>query len=191
MPELAQLEYDYTLHENRFKGDDKLYVRFFMDIIPDDDATKATGVRKFRDVEMIQIMVPGDKRNVTIRVARDEDKDRFAALYERFQKSQDQEALAGFPLTEWSALSRATIEELKYLGFRSVEHIANASDSVLGKHPGLRELQKRAKTFLEAQASAAPLERLQAELKTRDDAMAGMKAQMEEMAKALAVLNKK
>jgi uncharacterized coiled-coil protein SlyX len=189
MSELAQLEYDYTVHSDRMKADDKLYVRFFMDVLPDDEATKTTGIKKFRDVEMVQIMVPGDKRNITIREARDSDKVRFARHYERFQANNKEEALDGFPLSQWGLLSKAQTEELRYLGFRTVEHVANANDSVMNKYPGLRELSKRAAAWLQAQANAAPVEKLNSALAERDQTIAAMKAQMDEMQKALAALN--
>lgn len=193
MPELAQLEYDHTLFEegNRTKGDDKLYVRFFTDVLPDEVASKETGIRKFRDVDMIQIMVPGDKRNITIREAREEDKHRFAKHYERFKANKEAEdQIDGYPLSQWGALSRATAEELRYLGFRTIEHVAGASDAVLGKHPGLRQLQQRAKQWIESQKSAAPAQKLADDLQDAQETIQGMKKQMEEMAAAMAQLKK-
>jgi hypothetical protein len=190
MPELAQLEYDHSLHESRNKGDAKLYVRFFPEVVPDDDATKKEGRRMFREVTMIQIQVPGDKRNIVIREARPEDIERFQAIYDKTIAGGDG-YIDGTPLKQWPQMNRAQVEELKYLGFQTVEHVAGASDGILGKYPGLRELQKRAVAFLETQANNAPVERLQSELATRDELLAGMQAQLDEMKKALAEAHKK
>lgn len=188
--QLAELEYDHTWHERDFAGDEKLHVSFFPDILPDDEASKAAGMRKFRDVVMVSIVVPGDKRNIIVREARPDDLMRFEKQYKAFSSGQEDMG-DGTPLKEWPLITRAMAEEFKYLGFHKVEQIAEASDGIIGKYPGMREIQKRAKIWLEAQAGAAPIERLQNELKSRDDAMAAMKAQMDEMTKALAALKAK
>lgn len=188
--QLAELEYDHTWHQQDRAGDEKLHVTFFPDVLPDDEASKAAGMRKFRDVVMISIVVPGDKRNINVREARPDDMERFEKQYKAFASGQE-EMGSGTPLKEWPLITRAMAEEFKYLGFHKVEHIAEASDGVLSRYPGMREIQKRAQTWLEAQAGAAPVERLQNELKARDEQMAAMQAQMAEMTKALAALKAK
>lgn len=182
MGQLAELEFDHNVFSSRNSADDKLAVHFFKSAVPDAEASEKTGMRKFRDVDMVQIVVPGDKRNIVIREARPEDKARFEKIWERYAAGEA-EQVSGFPLKEWSLVTRAMVEELKYLGFRTVEQVAGASDAIAGKYPGFRELQTRAKTWLAAQESAAPLEKLQSELKTRDDAIAAMQAQIAELIK--------
>lgn len=188
---ISELEYDHTLfsEERQYAGDDKLYVRFYMDVIPDLEGSRVAGYRKFIDAEMIQIMVPGDKRNIINREVIDTDKQRFGKIYERF-KAGEAEQQSGFPIREWPLITRAMAEEFKYLGFMTVEALANASDAHISKYPGMREVQSRAKTWLQAQKDAAPMEQLQNELGVRDEQIAAMKAQMDEMAKALAALKK-
>lgn len=186
---LAELDYDHSLHERQYGGDEKLFVRMYMDILPDPEASAKEGMRKFRDAEMIQIIVPGDKRNIVTREIREDDKVRFAEKYKKFQDTKA-DPIEGFPLSEWAALSRATIEELKYLGFMTIEHVASANDSALSKYPGLRELQRRAQSWLEMQKSTAPLEKLAAELKTRDEQIASLQSSLAEQAKVLAELKK-
>lgn len=189
MPQLAELEYDHTWHEKERAGDEKLHVRFYTEVLPDEEASQKAGIRKFRDAVIVAIVVPGDKRNITIREARPDDIERFAKQYKAFADNQE-EFGDGTPLKEWALITRAMAEEFKYLGFHTVEQIAGASDGVIGKYPGMREIQNRAKIWLEAQAGAAPAERLQNELERRDAELAAMKSQMEEMAKALAALKK-
>ncbi len=177
---LEELDYDHTLHEREFAGDEKLHVRIFMDVLPDVEASEKTGMRKFRDAEMIQIIVPGDKRNIVTREILDKDKIRFSKHYDRFKAGQTEQTV-GFPLAQWPQMTRSMAEELKYLGFHTVEQIAKAGDNILSRYPGLREIQTRAKLFLEAQESAAPIERLQNELKSRDDQIAALQKQMAEV----------
>ena len=184
---LETLEFDHTLFESRTKGDEKLYVRFFPDIVPDVDATAATGIRKFRDATMIQIMVPGDKRNVVIREAREDDKQRFAATHKKYEEGNSA-VLDGFPLAQWPLASRAMVEELKYLGFVTVEHVANANDSACSRYPGLRELKTRATSWLQAQADAAPIEKLNTAIETKDKEIGALKQQMAEITAQMAKL---
>lgn len=178
---LAELEFDHNLFSARTAGDSKLLVRFFHDILPDEEASAATGIRKFRDAEFVQIMVPGDKRNITIREVRDDDRTRFAKQYDMFKAGAENQ-VTGYPLKEWPLATRAVVEELKYLGFTTVEQVAEASDGIVGKYPGLRELQRRAQNWLQAQTSAAPMERLQNELATRDAQIKALQDQIAALA---------
>lgn len=187
--ELEALDYDHTLHENRTKGDSKLYVRFFPGVAPDVEESARTGIKKFRDVDFITIMVPGDKRNIITREARPGDIERFKTIYDQYKGGQS-EVLNGYPLSQWPLVSRAMVEELKYLGFMTVEHVANASDASAGRHPGLRELQRRAQSWLQAQKDAAPIEQLNSALEQRDQEIIAMKAQLEEMSKMMSQLQK-
>ncbi len=187
---LAELDYDYRIHEQPHKGDEKLYVRFYRDILPDEHATQQTGIRKFRDAEFIQIMVPGDKRSVVVREVRESDKLRWPAVYKKFSEGSG-EHIEGYPLAQWPLATRAMVEELKYLGFVTVEQVASATDLACSKHPGLRELSRRAQGWLQAQKDAAPIEKLNSELEKRDAEMAALKASLEEQAKLIAELQKK
>lgn len=181
---LAELEYDHNVHQNRYSMDSKLYVRFYMDVVQDPERTAAEGRQCFRDAEMVQIMTPGDKKNIVVREARPDDKSRFQAIYARF-KAGEQEVLDGFPLKEWSQVNRSQVEELKYLGFRTVEHVANANDAVCAKFAGLQQLKQRAKQWLEVRAKEAPVEALNAEVEAAKQREAALQAQITEMAEAL------
>jgi len=187
---LAELEYDHTWHQQDFAGDEKLHVRFYQEVLPDPEASAIAGYRKFRDADIVSIVIPGDKHTVTIREVREDDKIRFAKKYEAYRAGQE-DTDAGYPLKEWPLINRAMTEEFKYLGFHSVESIAYASDTTIGKYPGMREIQRRAQAWLAAQSSAAPLERLQSELASRDEKLAAQAAMLEEMQKALAELKAK
>lgn len=184
---METLEYDYNIHKNRTSMDEKLYVRFFSDVLPDAEQTKIIGRAIFRDVEMVQIMIPGDKKNIVIREAREEDKQRFHGLYQKWRLGEE-DPIDGFPLKEWSPLSKAQVEELKYFGFRTVEHVASASDTVCSRMAGLQSLKQRAKQWLEARNSTAPLDKLNAEILKRDEEKLALLAQMAEMQKAIAAL---
>lgn len=189
MPQLAELDYDHTWHENERAGDSKLYVYFFEETLPDPDASERDGIRRFRDATMIHIQVPGDRNNIVVREAREDDKQRFEKQYSKYQEGKtDQQS--GFPLKEWPLISRSVATELKFLGFHTVEQVASASDNQI-KYPGLREISRRAKTWLEAQQGAAPLEKMATELEKRDSTIKALQDQVAELTKNLAILAKK
>lgn len=163
MPTLETLDYDHTVHEAREKHDDKLMVRFYKDVVPDEAGTKDAGYKKFREAIMVQIVVPGNRRQITIREAREDDIRRFEKHYNRF-KANDEVQMDGFPLAQWPLMTRAQVEELRYFHFYTVEHVANAQESVMSKYPGLRELSRRAQAWLTTQKEAAPVEKLQTQI---------------------------
>lgn len=181
--ELGTLDHDYKWHEDQWAGDSKLAVRFYMDVLPDEEASKQTGMRKFRDAEMVMIQVPGDRNNVVIREVRVDDRVRFEKLYEKFKQGVEEQA-SGFPLREWPAMTRAMAEELRYLGFHTVEQVANANDAALGKYPGLREVSVRARQWLALQEGAAPAEKLQAQVEELTAQLKALQAQVAAPAQA-------
>ncbi len=56
-------------------ADDALLVKFYIDSVEDRQASKKEGRPVFKDMEMIDIRVPGSRNNV-VRVAREADKQR-------------------------------------------------------------------------------------------------------------------
>jgi hypothetical protein len=93
---------------------------------------------------------------------------------------------SGTPLAEWPAMSKSQVEEMKYFGFFTVEHIANARDDLLHKFPGLLSLKQRATAFLELASGSAPIERLQSELEKERRANQALQAQMADLAARMA-----
>ena len=71
------------------------------------------------------------------------------------------------------------VEELAYLKVLTVEDLADLNDQVCINVPGLHDLKRRAKLYLEAASKAAPITALEQE-------NAQMKTQMETMAATLA-----
>lgn len=177
---MEELEYDHDLIANRTKADAALFVTFFTDAVEDAEKSQQEGRKVFRDAEMIRIIVPGDKRNIVVREVRQDDKQRFADRYERWKKNEE-EVLTGYPLSQWPAVTKAQLEELKYFGFRTVEDVANCPDSITTRFVGFQVLKRRAQTFLDVQAQNAPTEKLQAEVKVRDEQIAGMQNVINEL----------
>ena len=81
------------------------------------------------------------------------------------------------------------VEELKYLGFHTVEQLSQASDGVCAKMAGLQSMKQKALVFLEQAKGLAPATRLleeNAELKSQLESQARMLAEMNAKLNALA-----
>lgn len=166
-------EADYGMTEqamreqDRNRGDEHLYVQFFMYPLQDKAKTLEEGRPIFVDTEFVKIMVPGDKENIVTREVRESDKNRFPKQYLAF-KNQEKELMEGTPLGKWSYVTAAQVEELKYFGILTVEQLANVSDGNAQKFMGINLLKRRAQEYLDASAEEAPVVQLQDELAKRD-----------------------
>jgi len=188
---MEQLEYNYEDFSKPRAGDEKLAIRFFKKARQDMDKTKEAGRPIFVEAEFIQIMVPGDKSHAIVRPVSYGDRQRFARQYEAWTKHQVSETLVGTPLESWNQLSLAQVEEFRYFGVRTVEHLALLRDDVMLKMPGAVELKKKAVTFLDAAKEAAPLSQMQAALEKRDTEIAALQNALKEQGDALKELQRK
>lgn len=157
-------------------GDEKLIVRFEDHPHLDDAASREANRPIFKMMPYIKIMIPGDKDTVIHRPVREGDKTRFAKAYLAFRAGQSQ--VQGTPLSEWPKITRAQVEELKYFNIRTIEDLANVSDSQTHRFMGIHQLRDEARRHLELLKEQAPLDKVQAELKSRDETIAAMQAQI-------------
>jgi molybdopterin biosynthesis enzyme len=154
---MAREEVDFD-YRNTAEQDKNLAVKFFSDVLQNDDKTAKEGRPIYDDVVMIEKRVRGDRNNIVIRPARPDDFRRFRQAYEDF-KSGEEATKSGTPLSAWGGVGRGLAEELKFLGFHTVEQLAEASDSVCAKMAGLQNLKQKARAYIEiAKGNTAPLE---------------------------------
>jgi hypothetical protein len=175
---------------DRHRGDENLYVQFFTHPMQDKAKTLAEGRPIFVDAEYVRIMVPGDKGNVIMRSVREDDKRRFPKQYQAF-KNDEAEIIEGTPLERWNFVSAAQVEELKYFGIRSVEQLANVSDTNAQKFMGINLLKQKAKEYIEATSSGAPIAQLQEELSQRDSRISEQDETIANLLERLEALEKK
>lgn len=145
--------------------DDKLHVKFFTRPRIDIEASSKANRPIYKDVPFVEIMVPGDKNNISLEEVWDLHKRRFPRHWEQFQAGlKDQ--VVGTPLRVAPFLTDSHIEELAYFKIRTLEQLATLSDTHM-TFMGARELQQAAKKFLDRSKSADVLleriEKLEAE----------------------------
>lgn len=106
----------------------------------------------FRQLPYVKILIPGDSRNIVDRPVNDTDKKRWPREWRSFEERQEN-VEEGTPIQEWPFLNVAQVAEFTAMNIRTVEQLANLSDTGLDRiGTGARALQARAKSFLKPAA---------------------------------------
>jgi len=157
---------------------------FYMRAVQHSAKTRAAGRPIFEQKAYVRILIPGQKNSLVDRPVRDDDKTRWPAPWQRFETRQEQ-TVGGMPVEHWPYLTVAQVAELRALNVRTVEQIATLSDAGLDNiGHGARELQKRARQFLQPQPDTeSELRRENEALKAELDAL---KAQVRQAADSAA-----
>ena len=172
-----------------------LYAEFFMEAVQDPAASLEAGHPKFKDEPFIMIMVPGDKGSIIRRPIRTgqhpkHDNNRFHNEYVAFIQNE-KAPLEGLPLEEWPQVTKSQVMELKHFGIKTVEHLAELTDTNAQKFMGVFDLRTKARTYIEASKSDAPFQKLHAEIDHRNSQISDLMAAVEAMKDELAELKKK
>lgn len=175
MREEADFGVDDFNDNNMYKG---IHVRFYIHPVKDEAASIEAGRPVYKDVEFVEKFAPGNSSNIPRGKVTELDRRNFPQQYAKF-KAGDNEQIVGTPLTEWSLITRSQVEELAYIKCRTVEQLAEINDAACNSMPGLYELKRKAKAFIERAKDNAPLEKLMAE----NDALLARVAALEESLK--------
>jgi hypothetical protein len=114
-------------------GDEFLDVTFYSKIVDD------------KEVEFINLKVPGDKTLEIDVEATDDYRRRFGRKYAAYKQMQ---GMNGTPIEDWTDVPEGFKRELAYLGFRFVEQVAGAPDSAFARVMGGLQWRVKAQAFL-------------------------------------------
>lgn len=119
---------------------------------------------ELRSVDWVQWVKKGAQNAATTedkvaRVMKDPSKWDVLEPYFKAWKNRTEAPINGYPLDAWSGASKEQIKVLQERHVLSLEDLVNSSDADLIKLglPGIRQLQGKAKAFLEARVSTAPI----------------------------------
>lgn len=178
-----------------------LAVKFYPRAVQNEFESEKQGRPIFYDVDFVKIFVPGDDTNVVDTAVREDHKQRFPLQWAHYknQREGDQLTAGRTPLTEWTRLTLAQIEQLRGLRFYSVEDIAHASDMqlqsvgmVAGTSPfafreaAQRFLQIAAKEAKESEATARIKQLEEDHARERDESKAQLQALQDQIAALVA-----
>lgn len=176
----ADFNVDDFERQNQAETDKSLLVKFFIKARPDQQATLEAGHPQFKDVEYIDIKIPGSRTGGACRPATFQDKQRFAQHYAMF-KQRVEEPTDGHPLSEWPLVTRSQVEQLAFHNVKTVEHLANMADSNVSNFMGMNTLKAKAKLWLEQAGEKANEAKLQAQLAERDERIAALEKKIDLM----------
>lgn len=184
---MATADFDYQDFSNstQSKLDEQLLVRFFVKSVEDKKETMSQGRPCFTDREYIEIRIVGKRDPQACRPATNADKARFPRHYEMFTK-RIEAPIEGMPLAEWPLVSRSQVEELSFLSCKTVEQLAEMSDTNVSQIRGGYELKSKAQQWLENSETSKALaetDQLKATIAEQGKLIAELQEQMKSSAK--------
>lgn len=167
---------------NPFAGDDRLWVRFEMVTVKNEEKSAEEGRTICDEVPHIEIRTPGDRDNILYRPMTDLDKERFRERYQKWLKTQSDEPMEGTPLSEVPIFRRREVEECRYMNIYTLEQLAGLSDSHVKKDRSLFQYREKAKNYLDVALRGREASRLQAEKDAVEAKFQSAKAAQDEQA---------
>ena len=177
----TELNPDDFLSRNQNRMDDTLLVKFFIKPRQDEDETQKQGRPIFKDVEYIDIKIPGNRLSGATRPASQADIERFPRHYAAFKNRVTDELIEGTLLSEWPLMSRSMVEQLAFFNVKTVEQLVAMSDGNAQKFMGINALKAKAKEWLKVAEEGKAASDLATELEKRDQEINELKAQMKEL----------
>ena len=163
------------------QGDErKLLVTFKLHAIKNNSKSTAEGRPIFDDKVFVEIIAPGNKNSVTFREAKDADRERFPAAWQRFERGQATVA-HGTPLEQWPLLTVGDVASLKAMNVHTVEHLAELPDGVADQYMGFRTYRAKAIAYLKAAADGSHVSKMQGEIEKLTDENARLAAKVDEL----------
>lgn len=166
----------------RYSQDRKMFVRFYVKPVRNNFQSTIEGRPVFDNVEYVEIRIPGDRNSIFNQPVKEEHKIRFADRY-KFFKENEENLESGTPLSEWTQMTPSLVEELKYFGVRTVEQLAEMDDNHGQRIPNFNTIKNNAILFLERAKDEADANKMASALKERDDQLAEMRKEIEELKK--------
>ena len=150
----------------------------------DEEASAKEGRPIFKDIEYVEIRTPGDNLNIIHRPVKEDDKSRFPRAYAAF-KARLAAPEVGLPLSEWCGIGRSQVEELAHFGCRTVEQLAEMTDTNARNVGGIIRLRDEAKAYLAKARNEAPFAKVAAESAAKDKRIALLETQLHEALSAI------
>lgn len=166
--------------QERYAADSRLYVEFYRKAVYNKPKSDEAGRPIFDDADFVRITIPGDKYSNLEAKVDESHRRRFPKQWANYQAGQEQ-AQTGTPLEHWPQMTVGLVATLKAMKIYTVEQLAELSDANAAQLMGSHDLRRRAAAFLEAAKGEAANSHLAAELEKRDNEIATLKAQMEQL----------
>lgn len=170
------------------EGDDKLYVKFYMNTVVNDTKSQEAGHPVFDDVPFVVIRAPGDKTTVIDTKVDGSHKARFPRQWQQFQANEEQTA-SGWAIRQWPAISRGQAEELAQLGIVTVEQLASMPDGNGSRIMGFNDLKRKAVTAMAMAKDTQAAQALATENAGLKTDVAALQQQVKELSEQMLRMN--
>lgn len=146
---MAQIDWQSIMSGNsqpkkRYSGAN---IKFFFAYNENREKSLQEGRPIFDEIPSISIQWPG--MDETVRRIEPQDIQEYPELYARF-KAGSEPISEGTPIAEWPLMTGSAMRELQYLGFKTVEQLAAATDETKRKLGPLSKFAKLAQDWLQA-----------------------------------------
>lgn len=155
-----------SAHHSLLPGEDatSAFPRFYLEPELQGFESEKAGRPVYKDVEYVEIHIPGDSKSTWGGRVKDEHRMRWPAQYEAFKKGQEP-VHDGYPLKEWPPMTPAMVANLASLNVHTVEQLAAVQDGALmNLGTGGRQIRDKARAWLEQAKGGEPLAALQAKV---------------------------
>lgn len=172
--------------QNDGNGHDSTFPIFFSKEVEDKGRTKVEGRPIFKMVDYVEIIIPGDKNNRPKKPVSDEHKKRWPMQWQAYQSNQ-QEVIDGTPINQWAYLTPARVAELRAIGCRTIESVANFDETHIKRlGPDGFDLKRRAQQALKPQSDVE--QELRSEVSVLESENKELKMTMEHLQQRLEAL---
>lgn len=146
---MPQVDWNTLLNGNGRKANpySGCNVKMFNVVRKNEEKSKSAGRAIYDEIPSISFQWPGCDE--TVRAIEEKDKMEHPQLWAAFNVGVG-EVQSGMPLKEWTRVTASAVHELAYLGFRTVEQLAQANDEVKRKLGPLSKFCKEAQEWLDA-----------------------------------------
>jgi hypothetical protein len=160
------MSFSHTLPGQESK---RCFARFFMDKDINNFRSKQEGRTVFDDVEMVEIIIPGDSKTQVVTRVTDRHRHEWAREYEAFKNGLEP-AVQGYPIEHWPPLTAAMAANFKARAVHTVEALASVSDANLANLGlGARQWRERAQAWLQQAENGKAVDEMMSQ---RDEARA-------------------
>lgn len=147
------------------------------------------GLPVFRTVELVELLIAGDKGNAPEKKVTQDIKNQFPNEYAIWKSKKINPDMIGdgIPLSLWPLIPTEMAKALEFMNVFTVQQLAALSDSAISKPGaiGLRDMREKAKAFIDSAKSAAPIAKLEVENKDLRQKLELMQSQMEQLMQAV------
>lgn len=164
-----------TLMADKNKG---VQVLFYIDTEEDDAATLVAGALRTRDMECVLIRANGDMNSAASHPVTEQIKKRFPMEYAAWKQNQVEDLVSGTPLKAWPLMPKGIMMEMTAGHIRSVEELANVSDSNLARYSDGRLWRDKANAWLAASKGAGEAAKYAVENQHLRESIAELKEQV-------------